>query len=246
MVTDRLAQTVREQLRLGRLLPLGEREDGSWITERAAAEVLGRAATEVPDAHLGSLRIAPADPDAVEGPAVPPPPSALPPGPLRIAAECGATLAEPLPVTADRLRDVLLAAAADRLGLLVEAVDIRVTEVLEELPALRHHQPPPPPRPRPQSPPPAAGSPAPDSTAAAVGRAIASVPGVARLAPVLGSPRAVRIEGAHIRVELAVAAGHRAVDVARALRTAVARSAPVPAPGDQPPTVAVLVTAVEP
>ncbi|PNG96442.1 nucleopolyhedrovirus P10 family protein [Streptomyces malaysiensis] len=246
MVTDRLAQTVREQLRLGRLLPLGEREDGSWITERAAAEVLGRAAAEVPDAHLESLRIAPADPDAVEGPAVPPPPSALPPGPLRIAVECGATLAEPLPVTADRLRDVLLDAAADRLGLLVEAVDIRVTEVLEELPALRHHQPPPPPRPRPQPPTPAAGSPAPDSTAAAVGRAIASVPGVARLAPVLGSPRAVRIEGAHIRVELAVAAGHRAVDVARALRTAVARSAPVPAPGDQPPTVAVLVTAVEP
>ncbi|MEU9966283.1 nucleopolyhedrovirus P10 family protein [Streptomyces malaysiensis] len=246
MVTDRLAQTVREQLRLGRLLPLGEREDGSWITERAAAEVLGRAAAEVPDAHLGSLRIAPADPDAVEGPAVPPPPSALPPGPLRIAAECGATLAEPLPVTADRLRDVLLDAAADRLGLLVEVVDIRVTEVLEELPALRHHQPPPPPRPRPQSPPPAAGSPAPDSAAAAVGRTIASVPGVARLAPVLGSPRAVRIEGAHIRVELAVAAGHRAVDVARAVRTAVARSAPVTAPGDQPPTVAVLVTAVEP
>ncbi|NIY64605.1 nucleopolyhedrovirus P10 family protein [Streptomyces malaysiensis] len=244
MVTDRLAQTVREQLRLGRLLPLGEREDGSWITERAAAEVLGRAAAEVPDAHLGSLRIAPADPDAVEGPAVPPPPSALPPGPLRIAAECGATLAEPLPVTADRLRDVLLDAAADRLGLLVEAVDIRVTEVLEELPALRHHQPPP--RPRPQSPPPAAGSPDPDSAAAAVARAIASVPGVARLAPVLGSPRAVRIEGAHIRVELAVAAGHRAVDVARAVRAAVARSAPVLAPGDQPPTVAVLVTAVEP
>ncbi|AUA14664.1 nucleopolyhedrovirus P10 family protein [Streptomyces sp. SID8382] len=246
MVTDRLAQTVREQLRLGRLLPLGEREDGSWITERAAAEVLGRAAAEVPDAHLGSLRIAPADPDAVEGPAVPPPPSALPPGPLRIAAECGATLAEPLPVTAGRLRNVLLDAAADRLGLLVEAVDIRVTEVLEELPALRHHQPPPPPRPRPQPPPPAAGSPDPDSAAAAVGRTIASVPGVARLAPVLGSPRAVRIEGAHIRVELAVAAGHRAVDVARAVRTAVARSAPVPAPGAQPPTVAVLVTAVEP
>nr|WP_202543080.1 nucleopolyhedrovirus P10 family protein [Streptomyces sp. SID8382] len=233
-------------MRLGRLLPLGEREDGSWITERAAAEVLGRAAAEVPDAHLGSLRIAPADPDAVEGPAVPPPPSALPPGPLRIAAECGATLAEPLPVTAGRLRNVLLDAAADRLGLLVEAVDIRVTEVLEELPALRHHQPPPPPRPRPQPPPPAAGSPDPDSAAAAVGRTIASVPGVARLAPVLGSPRAVRIEGAHIRVELAVAAGHRAVDVARAVRTAVARSAPVPAPGAQPPTVAVLVTAVEP
>ncbi|WP_413810257.1 hypothetical protein [Streptomyces sp. OE57] len=233
MVTDRLAQTVREQLRIGRLLPLGEREDGSWITERAASDVLGRAAAEVPGARLGALRIGPADPDTARTPAVPPPPSALPPGPLRIAAECGATLEEPLPVTADRLRDVLLDAATDRLGLLVEAVDIRVTEVLDEFPA------PPPAAPRPRR----AESPAPDPATAAVARAAASVPGVAQLAPVLGSPRAVRIEGAHIRIELAVAADHRAVDVARAVRTAVARAAP--APGDQPPTVAVLVTAVE-
>ncbi|GAA0949239.1 MULTISPECIES: nucleopolyhedrovirus P10 family protein [Streptomyces violaceusniger group] len=234
VVTDRLAQTVREQLRLGRLLPLGEREDGSWITERAANEVLGRAAAEVPGARLGALRIGPADPGTPGMPAVPPPPSALPPGPLRIAAECRATLEEPLPVTADRLRDVLLDAATDRLGLLVEAVDIRVTEVLDELPA------PPPETPRPHP----IESPAPDPATAAVARAATSVPGVARLAPVLGSPRAVRIEGAHIRIELAVAADHRAVDVARAVRTTVAEAAP--APGDQPPTVAVLVTAVEP
>ncbi|MBA6435647.1 nucleopolyhedrovirus P10 family protein [Streptomyces sp. GMR22] len=235
MVTDRLAQTVREQLRLGRLLPLGEREDGSWITERAANKVLGRAAAEVPGARLGALRIGPADPGTAGTPAVPPPPSALPPGPLRIAAECGATLEEPLPVTADRLRDVLLDAATDRLGLLVEAVDIRVTEVLDELPE--------PPRPHPIESP-APETVAPDPATAAVARAATSVPGVARLAPVLGSPRAVRMEGAHIRIELAVAADHRAVDVARAVRTAVAEAAP--APGDQPPSVAVLVTAVEP
>ncbi|MGW4072713.1 nucleopolyhedrovirus P10 family protein [Streptomyces asiaticus] len=239
MVTDRLAQTVREQLRLGRLLPLGEREDGSWITERAANEVLGRAAAEVPGARLGALRIGPADPGTAGTPAVPPPPSALPPGPLRIAAECGATLEEPLPVTADRLRDVLLDAATDRLGLLVEAVDIRVTDVLDELPV----PPPEPPRPHPIESP-APETVAPDPATAAVARAATSVPGVARLAPVLGSPRAVRMEGAHIRIELAVAADHRAVDVARAVRTAVAEAAP--APGDQPPTVAVLVTAVEP
>ncbi|MCG0289230.1 nucleopolyhedrovirus P10 family protein [Streptomyces sp. PSAA01] len=243
MVTDRLAQTVREQLRLGRLLPLGEREDGSWITEHAAGEVLRRAADEIPDAHLGALRIAPADPDTTATPAVPPPPSALPPGTLRIAAECGATLVEPLPVTADRLRDVLLDAATDRLGLLVEAVDVRVTDVLDELPpqppaAPRLHQPPPP---RPTS---VERSDPPGPTATAA-RAAASVPGVARLAPVLGSPRPVRIEGAHIRIELAVAADHRAVDVARAVRTAVAQAVSIPAPGDQPPTVAVLVTAVD-
>ncbi|MBU3864926.1 nucleopolyhedrovirus P10 family protein [Streptomyces sp. 4503] len=246
MVTDRLAQTVREQLRLGRLLPLGGREDGSWITEHAAGEVLRRAADQVPDVRLGALRIAPADPDTdpdtAATPAVPPPPSALPPGTLCIAAECGATLEEPLPVTADRLRDALLDAATDRLGLLVEAVDVRVTDVLDELPA----PPPAPAAPRPQNqpqPPPrptSAERPDPDPAAATA----ASVPGVARLASVLGSPRPVRTEGSHIRIELAVAADHRAVDVARAVRTAVARSAP--GPGDQPPTVAVLVTAVDP
>ncbi|GAA3366611.1 hypothetical protein GCM10017744_074400 [Streptomyces antimycoticus] len=244
MVTDRLAQTVREQLLLGRLLPLGGREDGSWITEHAAGEVLRRAADQVSAAHLGALRIAPADPDTAATPAVPPPPSALPPGTLRIAAECGATLEEPLPVTADRLRDVLLDAATDRLGLLVEAVDVRVTDVLDELPppppaTPRPHQPQPPPRPT------SGERPDPDPAATAA-RTATSVPGVARLAPVLGSPRPVRIEGAHIRIELAVAADHRAVDVARAVRTAVAHAVSIPAPGDQPPTVAVLVTAVDP
>ncbi|MEU4894372.1 nucleopolyhedrovirus P10 family protein [Streptomyces sp. NPDC044780] len=249
MVTDRLAQTVREQLRLGRLLPLGGPEDGSWITEHAASEVLGRAAHEVTDARLEALRIGPADPDTASTPAVPPPPSALPPGPLRIAAECGATLEEALPVTADRLRKVLLDEAADRLGLLVEAVDVRVTKVLEEPQPPRHHpkapeepQPPPhhPPQPQP-TPRPTTERPEPPDPAT---RAAASVPGVARLTPVLGSSRAVRIEGAHIRIELAVAAGHRALDVARAVRTAVAEA--VPPPEDQPTTVAVLVTAVDP
>ncbi|MFE9002373.1 nucleopolyhedrovirus P10 family protein [Streptomyces sp. NPDC007875] len=244
MVTDRLAQTVREQLRLGRLLPLGGREDGSWITEHAAGEVLRRAADEITDARLGALRIAPADPDTAATPAVPPPPSALPPGTLCIAAECGATLEEPLPVTADRLRDVLLDTATDRLGLLVETVDVRVMDVLDELPppppaTPRPHQPQPPPRPT------SVERPGPDPAATAA-RAAVSVPGVTRLAPVLGSPRPVRIEGTHIRIELAVAADHRAVDVARAVRTAVAQAAPLPAPGDQPPTVAVLVTAVDP
>ncbi|MBI0299141.1 hypothetical protein JBE04_32960 [Streptomyces sp. PRKS01-29] len=53
----------------------------------------------------------------------------------------------------------------------------------------------------------------------------------------------MRIEGAHIRIELAVAAGHRAVEVARAVRTVAAEAAPR---GDHEPTVAVLVTSVEP
>ncbi|MFI0819996.1 hypothetical protein ACH4TX_29310 [Streptomyces sp. NPDC021098] len=224
MVTDRLAHAVRQQLRLGRLLPLGGLEDGAWLTERAADAVLRRAADAVPGVRLGALRIALADPDAAGPPAVPAPPSALPPGPLRVAAEFGATVDRPLPVTADRLRGALLDAAADRLGLAVGAVDLRVTDVLGEVPERK------PSGEEPTDEQPGDGS--------GLGGVIAAVPGVARLAPVLGHG-AVRTEGTHLRVELAVAPGHRALDVVRAVRAAVAATAPSPA------TVAVLVTAVD-
>ncbi|MGR3933647.1 hypothetical protein [Streptomyces sp. BRA346] len=231
MVTDRLAQAVRQQLRLGRLLPLGGPEDGAWLTEHAADAVLRRAAEAVPGVRLGTLRIALADPEAAAPPAVPAPPSALPPGPLRVEAEVAATVDRPLPETADRLRGALLSAAAERLGLAVGAVDLRVTDVLDVLDVLDEI---------PGRPP--AGEPTrraeePDD-GSAVAAAVTAVPGVARLAPAL-SHRAVRIEGPHLRVELAVAPGHRALDVARAVRGAVAATAPPPA------TVAVLVTAVD-
>ncbi|MET8010468.1 nucleopolyhedrovirus P10 family protein [Streptomyces sp. NPDC005271] len=274
MVTDRLAQAVRQQLRLGRLLPLGGPADGAWLTELAANTVLREAAAKVPGVRLGPLRIGLADPDTAGAPAVPPPPSALPPGPLRIEAECAATVEQPLPVAADRLRNALSSAAVDRLGLDVEAVDLRVTEVLEAL-----EPPAEPPSPRPQQPPQEAQQPpqeaqhppqeaqqppqeaqqppqeaqqprqeaqhppatehSDDPAVTAAATAALSVPGVTRLAPVLAFSRAVHIEDAHIRIELAVASDHRAVDVARAVRRAVAAAAPGPV------TVAVLITAVD-
>lgn len=253
VVTDRLAQAVRQQLRLGRLLPLGGPADGAWLTELAANTVLREAAAKVPGVRLGPLRIGLADPDTAGAPAVPPPPSALPPGPLRIEAECAATVEQPLPVAADRLRNALSSAAVDRLGLEVEAVDLRVTEVLEAL-----EPPAEPPSPRPQQPPQEAQQPpqeaqhppqeaqqppatehSDDPAVTAAATAALSVPGVTRLAPVLAFSRAVHIEDAHIRIELAVASDHRAVDVARAVRRAVAAAAPGPV------TVAVLITAVD-
>ncbi|GAA3307073.1 hypothetical protein GCM10020295_64970 [Streptomyces cinereospinus] len=132
MTADRWTQAVRQQLDLGRLLPLGGPRDGAWITEAAAGTVLRRAGTEVPGVRLGALRITLADPDTVHAPAVPAPPSALPPGPLRVAADFAATAAEPLPTTAARLRTALSAAAAQRLGLTVSEVDLRVTALLDE------------------------------------------------------------------------------------------------------------------
>ncbi|MFF4092228.1 nucleopolyhedrovirus P10 family protein [Streptomyces nigra] len=235
---DRLQRAVRRQIGLGRLLPLGGARDGAWIFEKAAEAVLRRAAGPVRDARLGALRIGPAGPGGTAEPVVPPPPSALPPGPLRITAECAAAGTEPLPVTADRLR-AALSAASDHLGLTVTEVDLRVTALFDEDgsdegPApVRAPEPMPPARPA-----------NPDEervTAVAL-----AVPGVAGLTGALGGPgRSVHVEtrqeGAalphrHVRVEVAVAADHRAVEVAREVRERVGRAL-----ADRP-TVAVVVT----
>ena len=236
MTAERWAQTVRHQLGLGRLLPLGGSRDGAWISEEAAEAALRRAAERMPGVRLDVLRISLADPEDVHDPAVPPPPSALPPGPLRVTAEFAATAAVPLPATAALVRTTLTAAAQDRLGLAVAEVDLQVTALLDEEPE---------PVPVRQPDPPRAAEPGPDDEGRAAAAALA-VPGVAHLTTGLG--RAVHLEERtaenalphrHARVELAVAPGHRASDVARQVRTAVQNALP------DHPTVAVLVTAVD-
>ncbi|MEU1303351.1 nucleopolyhedrovirus P10 family protein [Streptomyces shenzhenensis] len=236
---DPWTRAVRQQVGLGRLLPLGGARDGGWITEAAARAVLRRAAAEVPGVRLGALRITLADPDEVAEPAVPPPPSALPPGPLRVAADFAATAAAPLPEAASRLRLALSTAADRRLGLTVRDVDLRVTELLDG--------PAEPTEARMPQPPLAREGTDPDEIRAAT--AARSVPGVVRLTGGLGGRgRGVhcdeRRDGSaalphrHVRVELAVAEGHRPRDVVRQVRTAVAAAL------EGRPTVAVLVTAV--
>ncbi|MFF0226499.1 nucleopolyhedrovirus P10 family protein [Streptomyces sp. NPDC004629] len=276
MTADPWTRVVRQQVGLGRLLPLGGAQDGGWITEAAAEAVLRRAAAEVPGVYLGRLRITRAEPDEMdemgrmvgtdeageageaaarrpegaggaegaEGPeeaedaAVPAPPSALSPGPLRVVADFAATAAAPLPETASRLRLALATAADRRLGLTVTEVDLRITELLDK-PA--DH-----PKARVPEPAPAREGTGPDEIRAAT--AALSVPGVVRLTGSLGGlGRGVHCEerrhgpGAsphrHVRVELAVAAGHRPRDVVRHVRTAVAAAL------EGRTTVAVLVTA---
>ncbi|MEV3914316.1 nucleopolyhedrovirus P10 family protein [Streptomyces canus] len=236
MTAEQWARTVRHQLGLGRLLPLGGPRDGAWISEDAAQGVLRAAVRELPEVRLGTVRIGLADPEDAHEPAVPPPPSALPPGPLRITAEFEATPARPLPVTAERLRTALAGAATGLLGLELGEADLRVTALVDE-----DAEPPPVRRPEP----PRAVAAGHGDEALAAGAALA-VPGVDRLTGLLGRP--VHIEDGetgdgslprrHVRVELSVDAGRRALDVAREVRAAV---------GDvlsDRPTVAVLVTAV--
>ncbi|MGW7205059.1 nucleopolyhedrovirus P10 family protein [Streptomyces sp. NPDC054837] len=230
MTADRWTQTVRHQLGLGRLLPLGGAHEGAWISEEAAEAVLRRAVRDLRGVRLDRARISLADPEDVHDPVVPPPPSALPPGPLRVTAEFAATADEPLPTTATLLRTAL-ATAAERLGLTVTEVDLQVTSLLDEEPEAGPVR-----RPEPPS-----AEPAGDPAAAAA----LSVPGVTGLTAALG--RAVHVEERqgeaalprrHVRVEVAVDAEHRAVDVARAVRREVGKALP------DHPTVAVLVTAV--
>ncbi|MGW7095292.1 hypothetical protein [Streptomyces sp. NPDC054874] len=222
---DGWTASVRQRLGLGRLLPLGGPADGAWIAETAAASVLREAAT-LPGTVVGKLRIGPTEealeaavagggPDASRDPAdpapPPAPPSALPPGPLRMEAEFSTTPDRPLPDTAAALRAALLTAAAARLGLEIAEVDLTVTALLEggatdQVTAA-------------QTVPPAPGA----KPEGPVATAAAGVPGVVSLTRVLGGP--VHTAHDHVRVEVATAGDHRALDVARSVRTAVAAAA---------------------
>ncbi|RII18560.1 hypothetical protein DSC45_11625 [Streptomyces sp. YIM 130001] len=243
MTVDRWTLAVRQQLGLGRLLPLGGAADGTWITEQAASRVLREAASRVAGVRLESLRLDTSGTGAE--PAVPAPPSSLPPGPLRLEADFSATTREPLPAAAERLRAALTAAADHRLGLALLTADLRVTALEDELAEQAAAD---------------TGTGPEDSAdghgdgdgTAGVAAAVLAVPGVAELTGVLGGRgRAVHLtehgEGdtstslprRHLRIELATTSDHRALDVALAVRQAATAVLP------DNPTAAVVITAVQ-
>ncbi|MGW0334008.1 nucleopolyhedrovirus P10 family protein [Streptomyces sp. NPDC003011] len=236
MTAQEWTRTVRQQLRLGRFLPLGGARDGAWIAETAAGAVLRRAAEDLRGVRLDSVRIGLADPQDTHEPAVPPPPSALPPGPLLVTAQFAARASEPLPATAARLR-TLLVAAAEGLGLAVAEVDLKVTGLLDQDPEPRAVR----------APEPASATASGDADEERAAETALAVPGVHRLTGTLGRPAHIeeRQHGStalprrHVRLELAVGADHRALEVVREVRGRVEQALP------DHPTVAVLVTAVE-
>lgn len=215
---------VRDRLAPGRLVPLGSAADGAWITERAARGVLGPVAAAVRGVVPGELRIGPdrereAGRERAAQPGTGPEPETGPepgtgsePGALRVSASFAVVAGRPLPERVDALRTALLAAAEDGLGLVVAAVDLRVTDLLDAEPE---------PAPEPAAPPPGRTSPATDDPVALTAL---GVPGVAGVTDALGPP--VRRDPDGVRVELAVTAGVRPLDVARAVRTAVTAAHP--------------------
>ncbi|WP_395359964.1 hypothetical protein ACHGLA_08395 [Streptomyces sp. YH02] len=199
--SDGWTAAVRDRLAPGRLLPLGTAAEGAWITERAVREVLDVAASAVRGVVPGRLRIGPGDgPDEPES------------GGLLITASFGAVAGRELPELTGELRAALLAAAEDGLGLMVAAVDLRVTDLLDAAPPAPGAG---------SAPPPGPTSPATDDPAALAALGVA---GVAAVTDTLGPP--VRRRPDEVRVEVAVTAGARPLDVARAVRTAVTAVAP--------------------
>ncbi|WP_431032704.1 hypothetical protein ACQYWQ_05235 [Streptomyces sp. P6-2-1] len=216
MTERRWDRTVRDQLALGRLLPLVGGTGGAWLTESAASAALRRTGEAVPGVALGRVGFAAVaegeegaaagaegEEAAAAGAGFPVPATASAPGPLRLTAVCGVHAAGPLTEVTDALREALAETAREGLGLAVDAVDLRVAELLDEAPepaSLDEEA--------------AEEEPDGDGEEAEVGRAVLAVAGVAGLARRFGpAGRAVRIgptasgERA-VRVEL-IASGAR-------------------------------------
>ncbi|MEO3752835.1 nucleopolyhedrovirus P10 family protein [Streptomyces sp. B6B3] len=244
---ERLVAAVREQLGLGRLVALGDPEDGAWLAERAAARVLRRAVAEaVGDVRVAGLRLALADPTTAAAPVVPPPPSGLPSGPLRIAAECAVGMTRPFPEHAAAVRAALVRAATERVGLTVSAVDVHVVALLDETE---------PAEPVPGAAP-AAVRPTRDRSADPVAEAVLAVPGVLGLSDALPGASRPRVLGGPggdpepggapapsrrlVRMQLVLDAGRRTLDVVRDARAAAAEAAAATSP--DPVVVSLLVT----
>ncbi|MFI0990060.1 hypothetical protein [Streptomyces exfoliatus] len=243
-------QSVRGRLGLGRLLPLGGPDDGTWITEQAAVRALWRKAAGVPGVRLESMRIGPVPDEPVLESAVRPPVGALPPGPLRVEAAFTGSVTLPVPQAAEQLRTTLLKAAGEELGLSTATVDLRVTDLHEDPEAdggpqtAENVMTPPADAPTRSSAPVTEPEP-PRGPVGELADVASAVPGVARLtAPLGGHPVRVTHQddppARHIQVQLAVAPGRHPLEVARAVRDAVT----VAATSDTrvPTTAAVLIT----
>lgn len=240
MTAQRWTQAVRDQVAFGGLLPLGDGTAGAWLAESAAVFALRHAGDLAPGVRLERIMLIPTRTDDSGGPQTmfPAPPTALPPGPLRLSASFAACVTHPLPETAATLRVVLLSTARDRLGLAVARADLRVTDLLDE-------------EPRAGQAPTGQGRPldvdesrVPEGIARHAATAARSVDGIAGLSGAFGGHgRPVRLgearedgSPAHVRVEVVATDVRPLPDTVRAVRSAVTS---VLEPGT---TVTVLVT----
>lgn len=126
-LAGRVMDVVRLELRPGRTLPLGDEGEDAWIVEAAAARTVRSAAESLPGVRAGSCRIGP-----LEEPAAPAPAGRLTRGPVRIRVEVQVPLMWSLPEVADRVRERILAAVDEDLGMRVAVVDVTISDLIEE------------------------------------------------------------------------------------------------------------------
>ncbi|WP_250400873.1 Asp23/Gls24 family envelope stress response protein [Streptomyces cellostaticus] len=116
-LTRRVMDLVRLELRPGRPLPLGEPAEDLWIMEAVAARALREAAETVDGVRAGSCRLAPADgPDT---------------GAVELRLDIHAPAGAGLPELAERVRRRVRETADRHLGMVIAAVDIRVTDLVD-------------------------------------------------------------------------------------------------------------------
>jgi hypothetical protein len=115
-LTRRIMDVVRLELRPGRPVPLGDPGEDLWIMETVAARTLRAAAETVPGVRAGSCRLLErgADDEA---------------GAVGVRLDIHAPVGVPLPPLIARVRERVREAADLELGLVVGAVDIRVTDL---------------------------------------------------------------------------------------------------------------------
>ncbi|OKI81528.1 hypothetical protein AMK11_24825 [Streptomyces sp. CB02414] len=119
-LTARVMDVVRLELRPGRPLPLGEREEHLWVREAMAAKALRAAAETVPGVRAGSCRIRPGERGGT--------PTR---GPARVRLEVVVPLVPGLHDPAEEIRRRVRGVADDTLGLPVEHVDVHITDVVD-------------------------------------------------------------------------------------------------------------------
>ncbi|MFB7669264.1 hypothetical protein ACFC1R_36030 [Kitasatospora sp. NPDC056138] len=112
-LTEQVMQAVRAEMRLGRLLPLDDPALDLQITESAAAKVLRRAADAVLGARAASCRLVPTG----DGTAV------------HMTMTLTVIHGWPLPALADQVRQAVLLAADEELGLVITRVDLHITDL---------------------------------------------------------------------------------------------------------------------
>ncbi|MFI8360484.1 Asp23/Gls24 family envelope stress response protein [Streptomyces sp. NPDC085612] len=119
-VVRRVMDAVRLELRPGRNLPLGEVGEDSWIYESVAARTLRTAAEQVPGVLAGSCRITP-------------PGSRTQPtrGPSTVHLAITVVYGHDLPTTTRAVRENLIRAARQHLGLTLGDLDVTVTDLHE-------------------------------------------------------------------------------------------------------------------